>query len=292
MMEQQRELLSRHKVLATFAGIEPGREQMLRIYPPRPAKSWAKFTVNKYEEFEKPGKYGDEMAKEFAFVPQEADADVASTLVSLSPGDTVRLAWNHDYVTNASAGGGMTKSPERKVTLLERIEKARRPPPLARFSSDFFAKLDKNGDGSIDVDELCEALDQGLLVHDAKSMSRRKQAEEWMAWYDDDGNGALDKQKLRQLMADIDKAIAQKKVEISSAERQLAQAAAVRQRSAANTVKQARDGRAMRDTPKPGFTAASKIDMFTRDGYMMNRIMTDAEDFKMMSDAERRRASS
>eukprot|EP00908_Phaeocystis_cordata_P017280 Transcript_28605.p1 GENE.Transcript_28605~~Transcript_28605.p1 ORF type:complete len:233 (+),score=58.42 Transcript_28605:80-778(+) len=44
-VQVSRELLSRHTCLASFAGLEPGREPMLRIFPPQPAKTWARFDV-------------------------------------------------------------------------------------------------------------------------------------------------------------------------------------------------------------------------------------------------------
>ena len=39
------DLLSRHSTIATFSGFEQGREPMLRVFPPRPAKSWATFAI-------------------------------------------------------------------------------------------------------------------------------------------------------------------------------------------------------------------------------------------------------
>lgn len=118
----ERELLARHVVIATFTGIEPGREPMLRIFPPQPAKNWAAFKIDEYLEFEKPGKYGDDKTDKFAFLPDDADAAIAATLNTLQPGDRVKLSWHHDYVTRTEEGGGQSKSPERPVQLLERIE--------------------------------------------------------------------------------------------------------------------------------------------------------------------------
>ena len=45
---------------------------------------------------------------------------IVATLATLTPGDRVKLAWNHDYVTTTCEGGGVTKSPERPVVLLEK----------------------------------------------------------------------------------------------------------------------------------------------------------------------------
>merc|ERR1712139_698684 len=121
MATTSRELLSRHVTRATFAGIEPGREPMLRIYPPQPAKMWANFQIDEYFEHEKPGQYGDERTDRFAFVAEEQSEAIAATLSTLQPGDAVRLAWNHDYVTRTDEGGGVAKFPERPVQQLERI---------------------------------------------------------------------------------------------------------------------------------------------------------------------------
>lgn len=43
--ETNRELLSDHAVVAEYTGTKPGREPMLRVFPPRPAKMWAEFKV-------------------------------------------------------------------------------------------------------------------------------------------------------------------------------------------------------------------------------------------------------
>jgi len=40
------DMLARHATLATFTGFEQGREPMLRVFPPRPAKSWATFQID------------------------------------------------------------------------------------------------------------------------------------------------------------------------------------------------------------------------------------------------------
>ena len=117
-----RELLSRHVCTGTFSGMEAGREPMLRIYPPQPAKQWAVFAIAEYEEYEKPGQYGDERQTRFAFVPAEAPgsqwADVVS---SLQPNDRVKIAWRHEYVKRTEPGG-MSSYPERPVTLLEKLD--------------------------------------------------------------------------------------------------------------------------------------------------------------------------
>ena len=122
-MSASRELLSRHVCEARFTGYEDSMDPMLRVHPPRPARKLAVFSIEKYLDYEKPGEYGDGRAERFTISPDEcADAAIATTLASLSPGDRVKLAWNHDYVTRTDEGGGVIKSPERPVVLLEKLE--------------------------------------------------------------------------------------------------------------------------------------------------------------------------
>ena len=123
-----REVLSRHVCTATFTGLEPGMEPMLRIYPPQPAKEWAAFAIDAYEEYEKPGQYGDEQQTKFAFVPLEcSNADAVATLSALQPGARVRIAWRHEYVTRSAWSERLRQRtsasfPERPVVLLERLQ--------------------------------------------------------------------------------------------------------------------------------------------------------------------------
>merc|ERR1711935_1232518 len=111
----RREILSKHKVLATFQGLRKGREPMLRIYPPKPAKDWAVFQVQQYLEYQKLGKYGDAETTEFAFVPREQSDLVQETIATLQKGAHVELEWEHDYVTRQDCSGGSSSYPERKV---------------------------------------------------------------------------------------------------------------------------------------------------------------------------------
>jgi len=120
--DEARELLSRHVCLASYVGLEAGREPMLRVYPPIPAKQWAVFAIDAYEEYAKPGKYGDEKQQRFAFVPEEQNEAVVSTLRSLQPNDRVRIGWRHEYVTRSFGSGEQRTSssfPERPVDILE-----------------------------------------------------------------------------------------------------------------------------------------------------------------------------
>jgi hypothetical protein len=122
-----RELLARHTCTAVFCGLEAGREPMLRIFPPQPAKQWARFDIEEYEEYEKPGKYGDEQQTSFAFVPVECeDAAVVATVAALQPADRVRVSWRHEYVTRSAWSARLQQRtssafPERPVVRLERL---------------------------------------------------------------------------------------------------------------------------------------------------------------------------
>ena len=55
-----RELLSKHETIAIYRGVELGNEHLLRVFPPRERKQWARFDIEAYVSFDKPGKYGDE----------------------------------------------------------------------------------------------------------------------------------------------------------------------------------------------------------------------------------------
>lgn len=127
-VETERNLLARHTVLAEFAGLEQGREPMLRIYPPQPAKIWAKFLVEEVQEYEKPGQYGEEQLPprgEKAFERDSQPQAIQQLLAALVPGDRVRLGWNHDYVTHEFTSPDGRKStsqfPEHTITTLERV---------------------------------------------------------------------------------------------------------------------------------------------------------------------------
>mmetsp|Transcript_33923 Transcript_33923/g.41816 ORF Transcript_33923/g.41816 Transcript_33923/m.41816 type:complete len:122 (+) Transcript_33923:263-628(+) len=121
MEETARELLSSHETEATFKGFQQGKEPLLKIYPPRPAKQWATFKIDKYINYEKPGKYGDAKAENFRCVAAEQSEEVAETISQLEVGQKVKLSWNHDYVTRTSEQGMTSKSPQRVVILLERM---------------------------------------------------------------------------------------------------------------------------------------------------------------------------
>eukprot|EP00928_Gymnodinium_smaydae_P026304 TRINITY_DN20703_c0_g2_i1.p1 TRINITY_DN20703_c0_g2~~TRINITY_DN20703_c0_g2_i1.p1 ORF type:complete len:389 (+),score=80.30 TRINITY_DN20703_c0_g2_i1:39-1205(+) len=137
MREVKRDTLAKHSVRATFVGLREGREGMLRVFPPRPAKTWAFFRIDEYIEHQQMGQYGKklEVGKEFGFAIEDAlSSEQKRTIFGqgglLHPDDAVELAWNHDYVTTADAHGGEASMPERPLT------------KLIKISSDTLAKHD------------------------------------------------------------------------------------------------------------------------------------------------------
>ena len=121
--EVERDTLSTHRTVAMFTGYVAGREPLMRILPPQPAKQWARFAVVRYESYSKPGQYGDAKGDEFQCVPTEQPAWVGAAIAALAgPGTEVTLAWRHDFVkTQTTAADGRvftSSSPERTVTQL------------------------------------------------------------------------------------------------------------------------------------------------------------------------------
>lgn len=123
----ERELLSAHSTEAVFEGS--------RDFPCRHRTSLcpqhcghggmvAEFRVAEYLAYEKLGKYGDEKATVFHQRLSEAPPHVAAVIASLARGDRVRLDWHHDYVSTTWVGGGESKSPERPIVRIEKLEPA------------------------------------------------------------------------------------------------------------------------------------------------------------------------
>eukprot|EP00931_Biecheleriopsis_adriatica_P113636 TRINITY_DN8879_c0_g1_i1.p1 TRINITY_DN8879_c0_g1~~TRINITY_DN8879_c0_g1_i1.p1 ORF type:complete len:348 (+),score=98.97 TRINITY_DN8879_c0_g1_i1:138-1046(+) len=94
---------------------------MVMIYPPPPPTVFANFRILDYIEYEKPGKYGDEKFDTHGFEMAKQPPEVQDAVNALTPGDIVKLGWQHDYVTASSDGGKTSaKYPERPVFLLEK----------------------------------------------------------------------------------------------------------------------------------------------------------------------------
>lgn len=125
---EQRELLAAHETVAKFDGIADhvcmGRTSMC---PDRCGHSgqMATFTIVKYLRYEKPGQYGDPKQDRFMVLVEDnqknpkVPAAIRDAIMALKPGETVKLAWNHDYVTR-----GGSKSPERPIRQLSPLSAA------------------------------------------------------------------------------------------------------------------------------------------------------------------------
>ncbi len=123
--KEVRKLLSSHSTLAEFAGItfQPCRH-LTSLCPNKctHAGKVASFKVIKYLDYKKPGKYGDAKGTSFRTMVEDQLGNArtpAATLIiinSLKKGDTVRLSWNHDYVTR-----NRSSFPVRTITKLSKV---------------------------------------------------------------------------------------------------------------------------------------------------------------------------
>ena len=129
------ELLSSHETEAVFVGIDYRVCRGLTGRCPERCGSsgeYARFTIEKYLKYEKPGKYGDAKAKDrlihisdFHKKPT-GDPKLNTIIKGLTKGDRVLLSWNHNYVTE-----GGSSAPQRPITKLEKIAKGKDPKPTA-----------------------------------------------------------------------------------------------------------------------------------------------------------------
>lgn len=134
--QEKRELLARHETLAEFTGLQFHRCRGLTSLCPNQcghSGNLATFRIIKYLAYEKPGQYGDPQQEQFQVLIEnnlgqsQLPAAQAETLKNLKPGQYVRLAWRHDYVTN---NGG--SSPERPLTRIEKLT----PEQAAKLAGD------------------------------------------------------------------------------------------------------------------------------------------------------------
>jgi hypothetical protein len=121
------EVLSLHKATGEFKGVAhfPCRH-MTSLCPDRctHAQDAAEFKILEYQQFEKPGKNGDDKQDIYRVrIDQNAanerqDPAVIEIIKSLTPGQKVELYWEHIYVTDTETG---SKYPERPVRSVEKI---------------------------------------------------------------------------------------------------------------------------------------------------------------------------
>ena len=117
----ERKLLSSHDAIATFVGLKEHRCMgRTALCPDRCGDSgtMATFSIVKYLDYQKPGKYGDAQAKTFSFLINKVQPDLVK---GLQAGDTVRLTWRHDYVTHTDAEGRSGSAPERPVSKIQKL---------------------------------------------------------------------------------------------------------------------------------------------------------------------------
>jgi hypothetical protein len=105
---EKSELLSAHKVEATFAGLEFRRCLGLTSLCPEEcgdSGEFATFKIVRYLNYEKPGEYGDPKQQDYLVQVSDfhknpkRDPKLLEWVRSLKPGDTVILSWEHRYVT-------------------------------------------------------------------------------------------------------------------------------------------------------------------------------------------------
>ncbi|KAK2944033.1 putative flp protein [Blattamonas nauphoetae] len=118
------ETLATHKFKATFRGIQhqPCRH-MTSLCPDRcnHAMDVGLFDVTEYEEYTKPGQYGDEQTKVYHLpisgkISPEQNPAIVDQVRSLQPGQAVRVCYDHIYVTQD--GSKFPERPCRSIELL------------------------------------------------------------------------------------------------------------------------------------------------------------------------------
>jgi hypothetical protein len=122
---ESRDLLAAHRTEAKFEGIKDHRcLGRTALCPDECGHSGklAVFSITKYLDYKKPGEYGDPKQESFQVLVEDnhqnpkVPEEIRQTILSLKPGDVVRLDWNHDYVTREGS-----KFPERPIVGLSRL---------------------------------------------------------------------------------------------------------------------------------------------------------------------------
>ena len=121
-----RKILSKHITTSTYEGAQFRRCRGRTGRCPENCGNsgeFAKFTINEYIKYEKPGKYGDPKQKQYLIQISDfhkkpkGDADILKVIKGITKGDKVHLAWNHYYVTRKGSS-----FPERVVKELKKLE--------------------------------------------------------------------------------------------------------------------------------------------------------------------------
>lgn len=81
----------------------------------------AQFKITRYLKYDKPGKYGDAKTEQFTVMLKspEMEQTMIDQIKSLKPGSSIKLNWEHRYVTRTHPDGTSAKFPRRVITKLE-----------------------------------------------------------------------------------------------------------------------------------------------------------------------------
>ena len=121
-----RKILSKHVTISTYEGAQFRRCRGRTARCPENCGNsgeFARFTINEYLTYEKPGKYGDPKQKQYLIQISDfhkkpkGDADILKVIKGITKGDKVHLAWNHNYVTRKGSS-----FPGRIVKELKKLE--------------------------------------------------------------------------------------------------------------------------------------------------------------------------
>lgn len=124
-MTRREDLLSTHRTLATFQGIQH-RPCMFRtaLCPDRcgHGQDVATFKIDSYTDYQKPGEYGDPQMEQFMTGLKLSGGDemegqsqqMIDKVKSLNPGQKVKLDWDHIYVHDDHGA-----HPERPIKSIE-----------------------------------------------------------------------------------------------------------------------------------------------------------------------------
>jgi hypothetical protein len=121
-----RKILSKHITISTYEGAQFRRCRGRTARCPENCGNsgeFARFTINEYLTYEKPGKYGDPKQKQYLIQISDfhkkpkGDAGILKVIKGITKGDKVHLAWNHNYVTRKGSS-----FPERVVKELKKLE--------------------------------------------------------------------------------------------------------------------------------------------------------------------------
>jgi hypothetical protein len=122
---ETRKLLSSHRTEARFDGIADHRcRGRTSLCPDECGDSGklATFTILQYLDHQKSNGYGDPKQKRFQILIEDnhqnskVPAAIRATILTLKPGDRVRLDWNHDCITRAGS-----QFPQRPIVALTKI---------------------------------------------------------------------------------------------------------------------------------------------------------------------------